>query len=498
MTSNGHNAFVRRAAAAPLMLGLLLGASWAQAQNFESYYGEKSWRDSGEDVKSINFCRSGGSIIVGTRTADDGSRQALVTQVDNTGNVFVQRAFPIGGSKDSTAYAVVELSSGKGFAVTGSVAQGGTNYIYVLQIDCKSNPVWTTILMNPKAGTLATGYDILEAGPDATGATRGELIVIGDDVVDPNSQATQGRIARLTAAGGVIWNNIYARSDVQLGLRFRAGAENLAASGAFTDIVVAGSTGEGPNWNINRRALMFRVDAGGNPVCNATLALNTEEIRDFYGLTPLRNSSAYYGDSVLVGDTAVIGSPAQVYLARFVSRTCDPKEQSVWIDRQNAEAIAFDAVEVAARDGTAGSVVAAGSLAGSWTRHQGILLAARIPDLLQSAPLPPRRFGGSTDDPDSLLRSIDLKADRFVAAGSTYTDWDGVGDREDFYLVQTDPNMGTACAKPWEPAVQRTDVPFKRFDPKLQKLPRAASVQTLPIETGDMGYCCKVTEPFGL
>jgi|GEM_PF-1967795 len=493
MTSTGHSQLGRRCAAA-LGLGLLFGAPCAQAQNFETYYGEAPWQDRGEDVKSVNVCRREGSIVVGTRTAPDGTRQALVTQALNDGTIYVQRAFRVGGSKNTTANAVVELSSGKGFALTGSVEQNGSSYIYVLEIDCKSNPIWATILANPKDGTVATGYDIVEVADPA--AARGELVVIGDDIVDRSREVTQGRIARLNAAGAVLWSNVYARSDVPLGLRFRAVTQNLGSGSSSSDLVIAGSTAEKDRWDIYRRALMFRVDAAGTPICNAVLGLPEEENRDYFGLTPLRTSD-YAGDTVLVGAAATYGKPSAAYLTRFTRATCNPKEQSIWIDRKGAEAVAYDAVEAIDRDGSVGSVVAAGSLSGGWTRNQGILLAARIPDLLMYAPLPPKRFGGATDDPDSLLRAIDLKADRFVAAGSTYTDWDGVGDREDFYLVQTDPAMGTTCSKPWEPAVEPVDVPPARFEPKVQRFPRYTQVQVEAIDAVDMGYCCKADPPEG-
>ncbi|MCA0450172.1 MAG: hypothetical protein LCH62_10440, partial [Proteobacteria bacterium] len=104
----------------PTMLALALcgfAAPQAQAQNFEAYYGERSARDAGEDVKSVNYCPRTGSIVAGTRRVATGI-EALVTRVDDNGGALWQFAYRVAGSNNTTANAIVELRDGSGFALT--------------------------------------------------------------------------------------------------------------------------------------------------------------------------------------------------------------------------------------------------------------------------------------------------------------------------------------------------------------------------------------------
>jgi len=473
---------------------LLLATSLTHAQNFESFYGEKDTRDAGADVKAAKYCGGGGSIIVGSRQYDDGISEVLATRVDDAGVALWQRAYRVAGSKQSTANAVVELNNGKGFVLTGAVTLDPAGFIYVMQVDCGGKLNWATLLQNQKADYHATGYDIIQSGASASTDAVGDLIVIGDEVANLQSGAGFGRIARLTSSGTLIWDQAYIRTDIPFGLRFRAVAENLASSGAPTDLVVAGSAADASNWNAERRGLIFRVNASGAPVCNAILGAQGEN-KDFFGLTAL-HGAGFSGDSALVGATAKVNGVSAAYLVRFTSGGCTPKVQSVWSDPRDANVIAYDAVEVLDRDAGPGSVVATGTISGAWTTGEGFVLAAQSVDLLQYAPLTPKRFGSQSDTPENLF-AIDLKADRFVLAGTTYTDWESVGDPQDVYFVQTDPGMNTKCSVVWEPKVARLDLTPKRFTPRVIRLPAPRPVDVEQIEAGDEGYCCKKDPPPG-
>lgn len=476
--------------AAVLAAGLMLAAPWAQAQNFETYYGNQPWRDRGEDVKTVNFCPGGGSVTVGTRRSSDGLEQVLVTRAndsgvtDNPGLNTWQQAYPIAGSKLSNAFGVIELTGGRGFAVTGAVTVGDGSFVYVLQIDCKGYPRWTTLLDNLDPSHRATGYDLIEGGTTVSStAGNGQIVVVGEEI-DRNGRSF-GRIARLDPAGNVIWDQDYDGGSDWPNLRFRAVTENLAGTGGYTDLVVAGSA-----WSSAARGgLMFRTDGGGAPVCSSVLATGQDH-RDFHGLAALLSPN-YQGETVLVGAASTLsGGNAQVYMARYSRLSCAPKVQSVWQDRAQASFTAFDVVEARSLDGRDGALAVVGTIAGT----QGFLLAANHRDLLRYGGLGPRRFG---DKFRESLYAIDSKRDRFILAGDTYGDWQGVGDAQDVYFVQVDPGLNTGCADPWEPAAVPVDLPYKQPLPHPIRIPEFRRADTPLLQASDWGYACALDPPEG-
>ena len=139
------------------MMGVLtlalvgFSASLAQAQNFEAFYGENPARDAGADVKSVNVCVGGGSIVAGTRSTAVAT-EILVTRADNNGVSLWQRAYRIAGSTRSTAQAIVEVRDGSGFALTGSVTRPTGTFIHVLRIRCDGSLYWARSQIEMSAG----------------------------------------------------------------------------------------------------------------------------------------------------------------------------------------------------------------------------------------------------------------------------------------------------------------------------------------------------------
>lgn len=492
--SSRFNCTGRRPLIGVLATLTLAAAPMAHAVNFEGYYGQKDTRDDGQDVKAARYCPDNGSIVVGSRYYADGSSEALATRVKDDGTTMWQRAYRVANSKQTTANAVVELNDGKGFALTGAVVVDPGAYIYVMQIGCDGKVAWATQLPNQKVDYRAVGYDIIQStGRPPVGlaaATTGDLVVVGDEVVDPASGAGLGRIARIAAGGAVIWNQAYTRTDIPFGLRFRAVAENVAASGAYTDLVVAGSAADARTWTSDRRALIFRTDANGTPVCNTILGQQGEN-KDFYGLTPLL-SRDFPGDSVLVGGTARVGSLSDGYLARFKAGGCTVQAQSMWIDSDRGDTVAYDAAEVLGTDAGPGSVAATGTISNGTS--VGFLLSAKLADLTENTPPGSRLYGTQRDKPEDLF-SMDIKGDRFVLAGGTFEDWDGIGDPEDFYLVQTDPGENTKCSVLWKPESPRVESPAKRFTPRVLRIPEYKRVDVKQIDADGEGYCCERDPP---
>ncbi|WP_206410247.1 hypothetical protein [Lysobacter enzymogenes] len=478
-----------RRCAATLAAGLLLAAPLAQAQNFETYYGQPEWRDAAEDVKSVAQCPGGGSVTVATRR-NGSSDQVLITRMDDNGVSdgaapgTWQRAYPIAGAKFSSGLGIVELGERRGFAVTGTVRAGDSSRIYVMNVDCAGNPVWTTVLENADGTAIATGRDLIQSGALTSSAT-GDIVVVGDEVV-PSQGRTFGRIVRLGLGGNVIWDQRYDGREWP-SLQFRAVTENLAATGAFTDLVVAGGASGGDL----RKALMFRTDANGAPVCATTLG-DEREHRDFYGLTALL-SRGYSGDTVLVGEARgpAEGALPRPYLARFGRASCDPKAQADWYAPDKQGFTAFDVVEARNIDGNDGALAVAGTIYGT----QGFSFAANPADLRQYAAGPLARLYGN--EKREAIYAIDRKGDRFVLAGYTGADRDGSGDPQDVYFVQSDPVLKTRCAQDWLPEGMGVDLPYKDTRPEPKRIDKWSAAGTEPIVASDWKYACERDPPNG-
>ncbi len=471
----------RRAA---LLLICTLATAPVQAQNFEAYYGENPARDSGEDVKSVNVCLGGGSIVAGTRRTPVAT-EILVSRVDNNGIGLWQRAYRIGGSTNSGAQAIVEMRDGSGFALTGSVRQAAGAHIHVLRIRCNGALLWSRVFGNQAAGHRSIGYDIIEAQNLAAPLAAGELVIVGDEHIAALG-TVQGRLLRLTAAGVLMFDRAYSQPAPQLGLRFRALTESRSAAGGAPDIVVAGSSAFGSNWSTDRRALMFRVRFNGAPVCNASMGIADSTSEDFYGIVNLSYGN-FPQETVLVGASSppLTGS-LPLYMVRFRALGCIPMVQSMWRDPVDT-AVAYDVAEIPAGLVGAGSVIAAGTLRSTVTQGDAFSLSATPANLGPNAPA--TRYSTQSARAETIF-SLDLKRDRFVMAGSTYSDWDGVGDGQDFYLVQTTPNRDTQCSVPWNFSWSPVNLPRQQFTPPMAALQQNQAVNVLVLNASDEGNCC--------
>lgn len=483
----GMHSSARRGVAL-LLFGLLFAAPAARAIDFETHYGVPEAREEGRDVKSVRYCSGGGSILAGTRVYGDGSSKALVTRVADNGTALWQYTYlATQQAAQSSANAVVELNTGKGFALTGAAIVDSLSYIYVLQIDCDGKPAWTTLLQNLQPHSQAVGYDIIQPAAQSK-VSINDLVVVGDETIDPQAGVSFGRIASLTAGGGVIWNRSYARPDARLGLRFRAVTGNVASSGDFSDLVVAGSAADGTDWSSDRRALMFRVDSAGTPICDALLGGQGQN-GDFFGLTRIL-ADGYHGGTVLVGAIEnPAGGASNGYLAYFYPGGCQLGAQTQWPNplSKDGGVIAYDAVEVHNTEAEPGSVVVTGTLSDKEAR--GFLLTAKLADLTEDLP-PPRLFGARRQPPANLL-AIDTKGDHVVLAGSNNQDWAGSGDPQDFYFVETDSVYATECSLPLDWRAIASDLSPRAFRPEVVRIDGYANLDTEPEATDGEGIVCE-------
>lgn len=463
-------------------LGLL--TSVAQAQNFEAFYGENPARDAGEDVKSVNVCLGGGSIVAGSRRTAV-AMEILVTRVDDNGVGLWQRAYRIAGSTQSTARAVVEVRDGSGFALTGSVLRPNGVFVHVLRIRCDGSLMWARVFANQANSHRSVGHDIIEAVNPVSPLAAGDLVAVGEENFAVPAGSVQGRVIRLNSAGAVIFDRAYNQPAPQLGLRFRAVTESRSAAGPAQDLVIAGVAAFGANWGSDRRALMFRVRFNGAPVCNASMGFADSTNEDFHGLTNLTFGN-FPQETVLVGSSSPLVTGAPLYMVRFRALGCIPMVQSMWRDPVDV-ATAYDVVEIPAGVPGAGSVIAAGTLRSTLTAGDAFSLSATPVSLGPNAPA--MRYSTQSARAETIF-SIDLKSGRFVMAGSTFSDWDGVADGQDFYLVQTDPNRKTQCTVPWNFSWSPVNLPRQQFTPLVAAIQPSQLVNVLVLNATDEGYCC--------
>jgi hypothetical protein len=473
---------------AAIMFALNTGS--AMAQNFESYYGEANSTDRAEDVEAVNACAGGGSILVGSRSTNQGN-QVLVTRVDNLGAEIWQTSYRIGNADFSSAFGVVEYRDGSGFAITGSANLSDAR-IFVMRISCVGKPEWTVLLANQGTGHRGVGYDLLELPSNLATIGQGDLAMIGDERLPVAGGTTVGRLARIDPSGNVIFDKAYIRPNNVPGLRFRALTLALASTGLLTDLVIAGSAGgDNPDWSFDRRGLMFRVNLDGVPGCNAVMGASDSPSQDFYGATRAAIPGFFFGQTILVGATTLsaAGSPQWAYLTRFSAGSCTPLLQSHW-PFPGEFAQAFDVTEFpSAGLGAPPRFAVTGSVTGPGNTSDGFVAWANMGTL---APfIPTQRFGVQQSGAEAL-RAMDSKGNRLVLAGHTMHDWDLVGDPGDAYLVQTDPvTLRTQCSLPWTILTNNPALPYETFVAGVVPAGQATRVESKASPRTGAGYCCE-------
>ncbi len=472
---------------AMLLAGSLLALP-VQSQVFESFYGQDNTADIGEDIKAVRYCPGGGSVLAGSRRVPGFGTEILVTRVDDFGVSIWQRAYRLANSNDSRAQAIIELANGRGFALTGSVRRGNVDlHIHAMHLRCDGRPIWTTMLDNLTQGHRAIGYDLVEILDPLSPNLSPDLVVVGDETRPGSPERQFGRIARLDAGGNVLWDHAYFSQTP--GMRFRAVTRAPSASTLIQDLVVAGSLAQGNSWQFDRRALMFRVDAGGNPICNAFLGTADRQNEDFHGIATQRNAQQFAGGTVLVGvsNDPTGNTTDLVYLTRFRPFGCDPVAQALYLDLQGNGATGFDLIETGPNPaGLPGALAVTGSLYGTVPGDGFVLLA----DPNNLSPVwQPIRFGTQGPRIERLV-AIDQKGDQFVMAGSTSSDWNGTGNPLDFYMVQTSAGMRTHCAVPWQSQWRPAALPRDRFPPRVDRIQHFRPIPVQVLTAIGEGFAC--------
>jgi len=455
----------QRAVSGPRVLALALvvaSATTAAAQPpYEFVYGptttvERAMRG----VTPVRFCPGGGSIAVGT-TGSAPNNRVYVTRTTATGGPIWERIFdlaPIAGGE--TGESLVELSDGTGFMVVGTTRPGTGLPLdaFMLKVNCGGVALGARTFHSP-ANEGALNIVEAQTGNAAFGTSRGDLIVAGY-APDPTSTAGGqiGLLFRTKASGALIWNRRYVLPG---SARFTDLLEARPVTSPTGDVVAAGiiTPPGGP-----RKGYVIRVsgDTGvfaAAPHCAATYEAGTSA--RFEALTELR-TGALAGGLVMAGSAFEAATSNDIYLVRTSANPCAVQFQSRVGDLSAAplgNEIGLDVLQVpfALPLAPAGSLAVTGSVASTFQSDAFLMIA----DVFGLKPIPgPGHIYGRHSSGREVGQSIALAPNGFFIAGSTNTDFQGVGDFGDFYLVKPEVNGRTNCALGWNaPYVASTKPP---------------------------------------
>jgi len=161
-------------------LSLALGGN--AAAQWEFVYGATGSIDNGaRGVAPVRFCPNPGFVAVGTAqpTAAANSDVYLVRTTVAGGPIFERRYDIAGVGAADHGNAIVELSNGTGFVITGSTTvNGGVDDVFLLRVDCNGNVIWAFTYGSP---LREAAMDLIEAssGNAAAGTAAGDLVAAG-------------------------------------------------------------------------------------------------------------------------------------------------------------------------------------------------------------------------------------------------------------------------------------------------------------------------------
>jgi hypothetical protein len=462
-----------------LTLALFTAATVAAAQSYEFVYGptatvERAMRG----VTPVQLCPGGGSIAVGT-TGNAPNNRVYVTRTTNAGGPMWERTFDLGAAGGETGESLVELRDGTGFVIVGTTRPGlGLSLdAFLLKIDCNGFPMWARAHHSPgDEGAL----NIVEArtGNAAFGTSRGDLIVAGF-APDPTSTAGGqiGLLLRTKANGGLIWNRRYVVPGFA---RFTDLLEARPVASPTGDVVAAGRIVP-PGGPAQGYVLRVSGDHGffvAAPHCAATYEAGTSA--RFEALTEI-TGGALAGGLVMAGTAFDPVKSNDVYLVRTKDNPCHVEQQSLVGDVSaaaigNETGLDIREVPFALPLAPAGSLAVTGSAANTFQSDAFLMIA----DVWGLKPIPgPGHIYGRHASGREIGQSLALAPNGFFIAGSTNTDYQGVGDPSDFYLVKPDVNGRTNCALGWDPPY----VPSTKLPVPISPSPSAFLQTVSPLVT---------------
>jgi hypothetical protein len=434
--------------AAALLSSFAVGAS---AQSFENIFGPAATVDQGaRRVTPVEVCPDRGFIAVGTTGVGTAADVYLVRTKDD-GSAVWELTYDLGPGGNDRGTALAEAKDGSGFIIAGTTRLGaGTDDVLLLKVKCDGTPVWANAYVN---GLPKAGFDVVEAqtGDPFVGTSRGDILVAGYHANPPGNR--DAFLMRTRADGTLIWDRRY---DVNNATElFRGLTEARPSGGTSAGDVVAVGQFAAPGATLQAYAVRVSGNTGLIVAAPHAAAVHGGPDRKGYeSVVELRNTAATAAFLVMAGSSNSTATASDV----LVTRTGANPAAVVGSRRIGApgttalgEEAALDVYETrnAMPFYPAGSLALTGRVGRPGTVAADAFLLVADPGSLK--PLATGYLYGDHADRRDWGVSVADHRDGFVIAGFSDSDFEGVGDPRDLYLIGTDMNGKTGCAEPWEP-----------------------------------------------
>jgi hypothetical protein len=467
MTTTLSHPRLRFGAAAALALATVAPGT-AGAQPFEDVFGQKDTVEQGaRRVTPLRLCGDGFAAVGTTSNSPSPTDVYLVVTRSDGSPLWEMRYDLYSGGIDRGA-ALVELSDGSGFVLTGTTRRTTLTrpHVFLLKVRCDGMPDWAR---SYESGGSEQGFDVVEAqtGDAAFGTSRGDLLVAGA------ASTVNGRDAllfRTRANGSMIWNFAFDHDGWTEQFRALTEARGTTPGTPTGDVVAAGLA-----QRLGSPAMGYALRVNGNTGSYAfapqgAAVYPTADPHLFESVVELRHS-LFGGHLVFTGNVTSAATSADVTLLRTDAnpaitlagtRIGDPAGAPLGVEA------ALDLHEVsnpltAARPGDLAVTGRVGSAAGD----QDAFLLIADPGSLKPAAIG-RIFGDHAQRRDWGVSVAD-HARGFVIAGTSQSDFELAGDPSDLYLIGADDAGRTNCSKEWEPRYEAFRPEVVRIDPRQER-----------------------------
>lgn len=458
----------------------LVAAAGLEAQPFEYAYGPGNTLDQAfRRVTPVAFCGGGvGYIAVGTSGIGTANSDVYVVRTNNAGVPIWEFTYDVQGvGAVDDGVALAEMRNGNGWVILANT-QAGVWSPALIQIDCNGAVIWSRIYPDA-AGLNLRGHDLIETvtGDPNFFTAAGDLAVAG---LSFGGVANDAFLMRTNAAGFLIWNLAYDNTPVggaPADEVFNALTEAAPLAGQLAgDLVAVGRYVSLANNNV--QGLVARVNGnngavGGAPHC---MAHHGGGAADTYQSVTQLQTAPFGGQFAMVGMTsnppwlddiwAVRGTPCLINSQSRIGDAGGVVTSEGALDVREVLVPLAVGVNVAVGDlaitGNQGPAVN-----GPWDAY---LLFIRPGNLLPNFA---NLFGDHALRNEigvslSQIPAGGLQPPGFIIAGLTETDWDGLADPRDMYLVNTDNFSHTPCDALWQPVGFKPNWPSVNLAPNLR------------------------------
>jgi len=450
---------------------LTLAAASASAQSFENIFGPTTTSDQGaRRVAPVEVCADGGFIAVGTTGVGTATANVYLVRTKDNGNPIWELTYDIGPGGNDRGQAVAEAKDGSGFIIVGTTRLGAsTDDVLLLKVKCDGNPVWARAYVS---GLPKAGFDVVEArsGDSAFGTRRGDILVAGYHANPAGNR--DAFLMRTRADGSLIWNHRY---DVNNAMEFLRGLTEARPIGPTTtgDVVAVGqfaapgATTQGYALRVSGNTGLFVAAPHGGAVHGGPDREGYEsvvELRNPAGaaaslvMAGFANSAATASDLLLTSTTA---NPAVVVTARRIGDGAGGAlgDEAALDLHETRNAFPFY---------PGGSLALTGRVGRPGTAAADAFLLVADPSSLK--PIMPGYLYGDHADRQDWGVSVSDHPRGFVIAGFSRSDFEGVGDPLDLYLIGTDENGKTGCVEEWDPPHDSVQFPVARVMPQAVRV----------------------------